>query len=198
MRLIDADALLEKVWDADTRAGYVQVVDRGDIESAPTIDTEAAEYLNGLISNIDPNDELLKRVCDEYMRIGHVQLLDKNEIRKALIGEPEQDKSPLMKNVDRTTFAPGDKFILEIGQRHFDEFKIAGTDYYIKISLLEKLAQYKPDTLPEVIHCKDCKFASMTKDGECKYCDIWFPDEAVYMDGDHFCASAERKNNETD
>lgn len=40
MRLIDADALLEKVWDADTRAGYVQVVDRGDIEEAPTIEPE--------------------------------------------------------------------------------------------------------------------------------------------------------------
>ncbi len=38
MRLIDADALMEKVWDADTRMGYVQVVDRGDIEAAPTID----------------------------------------------------------------------------------------------------------------------------------------------------------------
>lgn len=38
MRLIDADALMEKVWNADTRIGYVQVVDRGDIEAAPTID----------------------------------------------------------------------------------------------------------------------------------------------------------------
>ena len=38
MRLIDADALLEHVWDADTRAGYVQVVDRQDIENAPTIE----------------------------------------------------------------------------------------------------------------------------------------------------------------
>lgn len=38
MRLIDADALLEKVWDADTRVGYVQVVDWGDIEEAPTIE----------------------------------------------------------------------------------------------------------------------------------------------------------------
>ena len=37
MRLIDADALLEKAWDADTRVGYVQVVDVGDIEEAPTI-----------------------------------------------------------------------------------------------------------------------------------------------------------------
>lgn len=38
MRPIDADALTEKSWDADTRCGYVQVVDVGDIEDAPTID----------------------------------------------------------------------------------------------------------------------------------------------------------------
>lgn len=38
MRLIDADALLEKAWDADTRIDYVQVVDVGDIIEAPTID----------------------------------------------------------------------------------------------------------------------------------------------------------------
>ncbi len=37
MRLIDADELLNHVWDADTRCGYVQVVDRGDIEEAPTV-----------------------------------------------------------------------------------------------------------------------------------------------------------------
>ena len=37
-RLVNADALLEKAWDADTRVGYVQVVDVGDILDAPTID----------------------------------------------------------------------------------------------------------------------------------------------------------------
>lgn len=36
-RLGDLDALKEKVWDADTRCVYVQVVDLGDIEEAPTI-----------------------------------------------------------------------------------------------------------------------------------------------------------------
>ncbi len=41
MRLIDADALREKAWDADTRCGYVQVVDVGDILEAPTIPVEA-------------------------------------------------------------------------------------------------------------------------------------------------------------
>lgn len=39
IRLIDANALIENCsWDADTRVGYVQVVDVGDIEDAPTID----------------------------------------------------------------------------------------------------------------------------------------------------------------
>ena len=38
MRLIDADALLEKSWDVDCRCGYVQVIDVGDIDEAPTID----------------------------------------------------------------------------------------------------------------------------------------------------------------
>lgn len=38
MRLIDADALLETRWDADCRCGFVQVVDVGSIEEAPTID----------------------------------------------------------------------------------------------------------------------------------------------------------------
>lgn len=39
MRLIDADALIEnESWDADTRAGYVQVVDVGSILEAPTVD----------------------------------------------------------------------------------------------------------------------------------------------------------------
>ena len=40
MRLGDLDALLEKVWDVDCRCGYVQVVDRADIETAPTINPE--------------------------------------------------------------------------------------------------------------------------------------------------------------
>lgn len=45
MRLIDADALLEHVWDADTRVGYVQVVDRQDIENAPTIEPRPQRWI---------------------------------------------------------------------------------------------------------------------------------------------------------
>lgn len=48
------------------------------------------------------------------------------------------------------------------------------------------------DAVP-VIRCKDCKYAYITNDGECKYCDIWFPVEAKYLDGDYYCASAERR-----
>ena len=36
--LISRKELLKKAWDADTRRGYVQVVDVGDIEEAPAID----------------------------------------------------------------------------------------------------------------------------------------------------------------
>lgn len=39
-RLIDADALLEKAWDADTSIGYVQVVDVGEVLDAPTISAD--------------------------------------------------------------------------------------------------------------------------------------------------------------
>ena len=53
-----------------------------------------------------------------------------------------------------------------------------------------------PPAQPEIVRCKECKFAHMTYDGECKYCDIWFPDEKTYMDGDYFCASAERRTDE--
>ena len=51
----------------------------------------------------------------------------------------------------------------------------------------------KQDAMAKIVRCKECKYATMTTDGECKYCDIWFPDEPVYTEGDYFCASGERK-----
>lgn len=56
------------------------------------------------------------------------------------------------------------------------------------------------ETIPtelEIIYCKDCKYSHMTVDGLCKYCDIWFPNEKTYEDGNHFCASAEKRNNDS-
>lgn len=55
------------------------------------------------------------------------------------------------------------------------------------------------DVLPsadavEVVRCKDCRYSHMTYDGECKYCDKWKEDgEALYLDGDFYCAYGERK-----
>ena len=51
---------------------------------------------------------------------------------------------------------------------------------------------------PELVRCKDCKFATITdgvygREPYVKYCDIWFPNEAEYMPVNYYCASAERK-----
>ena len=56
------------------------------------------------------------------------------------------------------------------------------------------------ETMPtelEIIHCKDCKYSHMTVYGLCKYCDIWFPNEETYERGNYFCASAEKRNNDS-
>lgn len=54
----------------------------------------------------------------------------------------------------------------------------------------------KYDTV-EVVRCKDCKYAHMTCDGMCKYCDMWEEEGRVYLNGDFYCAFGERKENET-
>ena len=50
----------------------------------------------------------------------------------------------------------------------------------------------------EVVRCKDCRFAQLTYDGECKYCDQWSEEfdgerEKLYLIGDFYCAFGERK-----
>ena len=54
-----------------------------------------------------------------------------------------------------------------------------------------------------VVRCRDCRFAHMTYDGECKYCDCFANkdedgelNETLYLDGDFFCAFGKRKENE--
>lgn len=54
MRLIDADELIKKAWDADTRVGYVQVVDVSDIEEAPTIETEPVKCGEWILGYVEP------------------------------------------------------------------------------------------------------------------------------------------------
>lgn len=44
-----------------------------------------------------------------------------------------------------------------------------------------------------VVRCKDCKYAHLTYDDEAKYCDQWETDDALYLDGDFYCAFGEKK-----
>lgn len=51
-----------------------------------------------------------------------------------------------------------------------------------------------------VVRCRDCKFASMTYDGECKYCACFGSkdeygelDPELYLPSDFFCAFGVRK-----
>ena len=61
IRLIDANALLDYAWDADTRCGYVEVVDVGTIEEAPTIDP----VKHGKWSSDIPTNSFFKYKCSE-------------------------------------------------------------------------------------------------------------------------------------
>lgn len=47
------------------------------------------------------------------------------------------------------------------------------------------------DEVGKLIRCKDCKYSDMTSNGLVKYCDIWFPNDQLYQDGDYYCADAE-------
>jgi len=49
----------------------------------------------------------------------------------------------------------------------------------------------------DIVRCSECKYAHMTYDGECKYCDQWPLEDSLYLDGDSFCSYGERKDNET-
>lgn len=52
------------------------------------------------------------------------------------------------------------------------------------------------DAIP-VVRCKDCKYAHLTYDGECKYCDAWSDkfdgqQEQLYLSGYFYCSFGER------
>ena len=64
----------------------------------------------------------------------------------------------------------------------------------IVVSLMMEIEDAPTIDAVEVVRCKDCKHAHMTYGGECKYCDKWEEDgEALYLDGDFFCAYGERR-----
>lgn len=51
--------------------------------------------------------------------------------------------------------------------------------------------------MPEIVRCKDCRFAHLTYDGMCKQCEQIMDDEdnmlTLYFPGDHYCSYGERK-----
>ena len=51
-----------------------------------------------------------------------------------------------------------------------------------------------------VVRCSECKYAYMTYDGECKYCDFWQEDggDALYLDKGFYCAAGERRDGDTE
>lgn len=61
---------------------------------------------------------------------------------------------------------------------------------------MTELESYAKEHWKNVVLCKECKYAHITYSGEVKYCDIWFPDEKMYLDGDYYCASGERASDE--
>ena len=68
------------------------------------------------------------------------------------------------------------------------------TVHYDMLALAQKL----PSVQSEIIRCKDCKYSDMTSNGLVKYCDIWFPDDQLYLDGDYYCADAELRGDPDD
>lgn len=56
----------------------------------------------------------------------------------------------------------------------------------------------KQEVVGEIVRCKDCRYAHMSTDGSVKYCEVWFPDEAEYLDGDNYCSCGERKTAESE
>ena len=65
-------------------------------------------------------------------------------------------------------------------------------------NMLMTAFQDLPSAEPEIIHCRECKYAHLTYDGDCKQCDHWLDDDdfllTLYLDGDFYCGYAERKD----
>lgn len=78
-----------------------------------------------------------------------------------------------------------------------DEYALGARNQYDTMkSTIETLDSAQTD----IVTCKDCKFSTMSVDGFCKYCkrlaDDFDVTHALYLDGDFFCACAERKTDE--
>lgn len=74
----------------------------------------------------------------------------------------------------------------------YDEGYMAALDKAVWI-----IEKWLPSAQPEIIRCKDCRFAILTYDGDCKYCQYLEGEfgltDAVYFDGNDYCSHAERR-----
>lgn len=78
--------------------------------------------------------------------------------------------------------------------QHFENYTPGGS--VVKEDVINGLREIPAADVAPVIRCSDCKHAMMTYSGECKYCKMWMQDgidDALYLDGDFYCAFAERK-----
>ena len=75
-------------------------------------------------------------------------------------------------------------------------------EYIVKITdevIPDGFERFENEYAPEgqLVRCKDCKYAYLTDDGECKYCEMEKDDNGFlierYSSWDWFCADGERK-----
>ena len=63
--------------------------------------------------------------------------------------------------------------------------------------LAEQGLRFLQSAEPEIIRCRDCKYAHLTYDGECKHCDKWTDEfgipEELYLDDDFYCGYAKMR-----
>ena len=61
---------------------------------------------------------------------------------------------------------------------------------------IANVVKYAPTI--EITSCFDCQYATNTVNGEMKYCDVWSPDDKVYINArKNFCSLGKEKD-ETD
>lgn len=73
-------------------------------------------------------------------------------------------------------------------------------EYIVQAIVLETIDSFDTHNAPELIRCKDCKYAVLTYQGELKYCKYLVDEygftnggDPLYLEGDFFCAAGERR-----
>ena len=65
-------------------------------------------------------------------------------------------------------------------------------------SIMNQFIDFVKEAPDEVVVCKDCKYAHLTDDGICKYCDQWKDDDGLlltlYVSGDFHCGFGDQKD----